>query len=222
MKWLHIDSARRKQPKTGKWNDWKEQIASDCGNQCIYCAIPEADYGGIDNFHVEHFRPKSVAAFKSLINTITNLYLACAICNRFKSNDWPNDPDAKLSIPSYPDPEVVDYDTLFNCDDKRFLLTGRFIASKYVVERLYLNRPQLLRLRRLCYLESRLLGLQEEVIGLVSAVKPEDDAAAAPFYKEAVLALGSIVKDIAAIRHARPYSAADVKKVKRRGGVKRK
>ena len=104
MKWIRICNAERSQPSSGSYREWKPQIARDCSHQCVYCAIIEARFGGIRNFHVEHYRPKSRAEFASLENVITNLYYACAICNGFKGADWPATPKSDHSVPAYPDP----------------------------------------------------------------------------------------------------------------------
>ena len=59
---------KTQQPTKGKYSDWKEILAEEGFNQCVYCAIPDACFGGIRNFHVEHYRPKS--KFKKLENNI--------------------------------------------------------------------------------------------------------------------------------------------------------
>jgi hypothetical protein len=165
MIWARVVRAVRHQPAHGSWRDWLEQISRDCGGRCVYCAIPESRYGGIENFHVDHFRPKSVPRFRRLSKSIGNLYLSCAICNRFKGDDWPNDPAADHSVPAYPDPSDCDYNTLFAWDKTTHQLDGKFTASRYVVERLYLNRPQLIRERWLHCLDSSLSLLRNAFEG---------------------------------------------------------
>ena len=59
MEWFKIFKENSVQPKTGKYSDWKEIIADECKHQCVYCALSESRFGGIRNFHVEHYRPKS-------------------------------------------------------------------------------------------------------------------------------------------------------------------
>lgn len=148
MRWRRIDKASRKQPDAGGYSDWKPDIAECCSYRCVYCGIHESRYGGIDNFHVDHFRPKSIPRFAELRDVITNLYLACAICNRFKSNDWPNDPMPDNSIAAYPDPSDFDYTELFAICTKTFRISGTHVATRYVIERIGLNRTQLLIDRR--------------------------------------------------------------------------
>ena len=77
MNWNKIDNKIRKQPKTGEYSDWKQQIADDCFNKCVYCSIHESPWGGIDHFHIEHFRPKS--KFDKLKNIIQNLFHCCPV-----------------------------------------------------------------------------------------------------------------------------------------------
>ena len=78
MNWKQIDNSKRIQHK-GLYSNWKQQISEECYNQCVYCSIHENPWGGIDHYHIDHFRPQS--KFKALKNTITNLYYACPICN---------------------------------------------------------------------------------------------------------------------------------------------
>ncbi len=158
MLWKQVNNQGRAQPQTGSWPTWKRQIAQDCDRQCVYCAIPDSRYGGLDNFHVDHFRPKK--KFPHLQKRITNLYLACAICNRFKSDDWPANPAVDYSVAAYPDPGACEYGSLISINATDGLLTGNFAASTYVIERLYLNRPQLIRLRRTAALEERLTAIE--------------------------------------------------------------
>ena len=158
MNWKKINRNKRIQ-HNGKYPDWKQQISDDCFNQCVYCSIHENPWGGIDHFHIEHYRPKS--KFKDLEDDIKNLYHSCPVCNRFKSDDWPNEPD--LNIVSYPDPSDYDYTELFDLDKNNFNITGRYTSSIYLVNRLYLNRPQLIYERREQYLKIKAELLIEEI-----------------------------------------------------------
>lgn len=145
MNWFVVPRVRPR-PKSGNYSSWKPRIARNCRGQCVYCTISEGEYGGIDNFHVEHFRPKS--RFKTLENDIDNLYVACAICNRFKSDDWPGEPDAKGLKATFLDPGVSDYSKHIRYRGDTMLLHGSTVAGCFMVERLFLNRQQLLFSRR--------------------------------------------------------------------------
>ena len=158
MEWPDVEPNRTQ--RAGKYNDWKQEIAKDCRNRCVYCAISDALYGGLDNFHIEHFRPKS--KFKKLTHIIENLFLACAICNRFKSDDWPNEPTDAGDICAYPDPSKIAYREIFNSNTVG-ILGGANVSGRYVLARLYLNRPQLVRLRRIFALISELKNVRTKL-----------------------------------------------------------
>lgn len=158
MNWKKVDSSNRVQ-QAGVYSDWKQQISDDCHNQCVYCSIHEQPWGGIDHFHIEHFRPKS--KFESLEHIINNLFHACPVCNRFKSDDWPGDPN--LNAVSYIDPSQVDYNTIFKIGPSTFNVIGEHMATKYMISRLYLNRPQLIYERREDWLNLRYSSLFDEV-----------------------------------------------------------
>lgn len=158
---IHKDS--KNQP-TGVYTDpgWKEQIAKECNYQCVYCSIHETHWGGIDHYHIDHFRPKSLGRFADLENDICNLFYSCPVCNRFKSDDWPSDPD--LNVPSYPDPSVTDYSTLFDSDTENYTLAGKCVSAIYIIHRLYLNRPQLVYERRESFLREKELTIFNKIV----------------------------------------------------------
>ncbi len=129
---------------------YKSYLRTESDEKCVYCAIKEAYLGGSDSFHVEHFKPKSNPRFKHLELVYSNLFYACAICNRFKGKDWPNDSDPLK--PSYLDPNHIDYNTVFTVTSS-CLVEGSNVASKYMIEKIYLNRVQLQnqRLQEICH-----------------------------------------------------------------------
>lgn len=170
MKWTIINKAgTERPPSVGEYGEYKPYLRREAAERCVYCAISENPIGGYDHFHVEHFRPKSLTQFNHLLNEFENLFYACAICNRFKSNDWPNDPVPDHSVISYPDPKDVDYNTLFECEENG-LLKGTHIASKYLVEKLNLNRPQLINERREKLMRDKMEGLIRNVRNMKSLI----------------------------------------------------
>lgn len=170
MKWFRILKENAIQPQTGSYRDWKAQLAEEASHQCVYCAIPDAAMGGIRNFHVEHYRPKS--RFPALENIYTNLFYACPVCNTFKSNDWPAEPDFETRC--YPDPSVNDYGQLFIIDLQSGEIQGNVVASRYMVERIHLNRGQLILERRLHTLLSEVKLLRNDLRQLL-ALLPEEN-----------------------------------------------
>lgn len=149
MQWKRIPKEQAIQP-AGTYKDWKELLAKEGFHQCVYCAIPEAAMGGIRIFHVEHFRPKS--EFPGKENDFLNLFYACPICNTFKGADWPTDPD-NHDVVCYVDPSKYDLSELFEVNNVNGVINGKVVASRYMVEKLYLNRPQLTLARRQATLE---------------------------------------------------------------------
>jgi hypothetical protein len=170
MNWRKVNRDIRVQ-NIGKYSEWKEQISTDCHNQCVYCAISEMIWGGLDHYHIDHFRPKS--KFKHLEHDVTNLYLACPVCNRFKSDDWKEEPSS-LDLICYPDPSDHDYTELFELDKTKYTLEGKYISSKYLLNRLYLNRPQLIHERRESNLNEMLQKLTIEIRSMLNHCENDD------------------------------------------------
>src|SRR5688500_18636223 len=108
---MRIPKEKTPPPESGTYQDWKALLADEGAHQCVYCAITEASFGGIRNFHVEHFRPKSL--FQDLVNAFKNLFYACAICNVFKGDDW-KEPCGEQHHMGYLDPSVVDYSDILD------------------------------------------------------------------------------------------------------------
>lgn len=203
-KWKLIKKDPKDQPNTGVYTDWKEQIASECYHQCVYCAINEKPWGGIDHYHIDHFRPKSKPEFKHLENDILNLFYACPVCNRFKSDDWPAEPN--LDLISYPDPSQVDYSEIFCLDTNSFVLVGLKTASKYIIERLYLNRPQLVYERH----ESFLMEKEMELIkGITEMIRKVDDL---ELIKRFLEVSSSIREHLHKRESIRPYKLSEIRK----------
>ena len=161
MNWGLIVKQSAPQLAGKKYNDIevKMHLRAEGGQRCVYCSINESIIGGYQFFWVEHHKPQSVDS--SLVNDLDNLFYSCQICNRFKSNDWPNEPDAAFALCCYPNPTAVDYKTLFEVKGDG-QLEGVYTASKYLVERIYLNRPQLIMERRRTALQNYHTALNEE------------------------------------------------------------
>lgn len=196
------------QPSSGNYRDWKELIASECWNQCVYCAIHERDFGGIRNFHIEHYRPKSL--FPKLIDDIKNLFYACAICNVFKGSDWPDEPSSKFNNPSYPDPSKIDYSDIFKLDADKGEIFGKYTASIYMTEKLYLNRPQLILLRRKYKVFSRLESLLDFIYNTLPILKEKEESKSKEYAIKCAVLLTNILSLKLNLDKMRPYEKEDV------------
>lgn len=145
MNWQRIPKESTPLPTQGTiYSDWKTELSIEGFHQCVYCTISETSFGGIRNFHVEHYKPKGIPKFASLKDVFSNLFYACAICNTFKSDDWPADPVDDCSIDCFPNPSVKSYGELFTVDRSAALINGRNVTGTYILHKLYLNRPQLI------------------------------------------------------------------------------
>lgn len=200
MPWFKIDKDTTAQP-SGVYKQWKEIVRNECKNQCVYCAINEGSFGGVRNFHLDHYRPKKL--FLALENVISNIFYACAICNSFKGADWPGEPEQDLSNYCYPDPSKVDYSTIL-IEDEAGAVSSPSISGKYIVERLYINRPQMVMLRRRDRVVAEINELAGEISSAFSSgLFPLDQAGAA--ITVITRALGSVSK----IKDVVPYEIAD-------------
>lgn len=217
MNWFVVPLLRPK-PKVGKYPDWKAAIAKNCRHQCVYCTISEGEYGGIDNFHVEHFRPKSV--FKKLENDIDNLFVACAVCNRFKSDEWPGEPHKKGATATFLSPAKTDYHQHMEMAGGGYFLKGKSVAGTYMVEQMYLNRSQLLISRRyrtvLAKLSAATSFFSAEIAKLEATGRDG---------KALIQEMGKVVLSITALQtriaQARPYEAGATQRSAKQARKKR-
>jgi hypothetical protein len=106
--------------------------------RCGYCGVTETESGS--QLEVEHFRPRSHGGQ----DVLDNLVYACSACNRLKGDYWPPSgagPDLMLLHPQH-DPLSSHIGSL--PDGRLIGLTKR---GWFHIQRLRLNRPQLIELR---------------------------------------------------------------------------
>lgn len=168
MTWFLVDKSKTNQPP-GNYRQWKPILRVEGRYQCVYCSIGEGAFGGFRNFHVEHYRPKKY--FPDLEDVIANLFYACGICNSFKGSDWPGEPREDNEVAAYPDPSKVNLATIFSVDGSG-LVQSNCISGRYVIERLFLNRPQLLIQRRIDAVIDELGQMREELGSLIGESMP--------------------------------------------------
>lgn len=188
----------------GIYSDWKEIVRAECKGQCVYCSINEGGFGGVRNFHLDHYRPKK--KFEHLTNVIENIFYSCSICNSFKGADWPCEPACDHSSCAFPDPSIVNYSDIFSVTDRKEIVSS-FVAGKYLIERLFINRPQLVMWRRrvsiLIDVELLALDLLAEIGG--GHVKEDQRG-------EAASALSEAFQIIRVVGEIAPYESADTKR----------
>ena len=177
MRWCLIEKTANPALETRGYRDSRvrEFLRREGKFRCVYCAIHENALGGVRIFHVEHYKPKK--KFPALINSLSNLYYACPICNQFKSDDWPAEPNRSCSNCAYPDPSTVDYSTLFEIDEQSGLVKGHRVASRYMIERLYFNRPQLILERKEYFLSEEMTRSLKSYKDLIKKLSESDGEA---------------------------------------------
>ncbi len=214
MNWRRIPKERSVQPLDGSYSSWKELLAEEGFHQCVYCAIRESSFGGIRNFHVEHYKPKHL--FRDLENDFQNLFYACCICNVFKGGDWPGDPDPAFRSPCFPNPSKINYGDLFRIEPTGILGPAAVENStgRYLIEKLYLNRPQLIIERRLEFVFLELERWQqffEDAWLRLRVIQGRDQDV-----RELLASLSGCLllctKYLLKLQDLRPYSSTDVKR----------
>lgn len=115
-------------------------IRAAFGGRCRYCGVSETSVGG--ELEIDHFHPQASGGS----DDIENLVYACTACNRFKGDYAPlsDAPDSlRLLRPQRDDLGAHIEETVH----------GRFIGLTprgwFHIQRLHLNRPQLVELRHL-------------------------------------------------------------------------
>lgn len=223
MNWKLIDKSNTSQPRPKNGNDytkdeyrdWKSILAKEGYYQCVYCSILDSRLGGIRIFHVEHYKPKEnkIFNFGHLRNQISNLFYVCPICNSFKSNDWYEDEKYKdLDKIHYPNPSEVDYRILFEVDDDGYV-SGSCKVGTFLIERLALNRSQLILDRKMNLLLNRwrlIIDKCEYLSDLLTESKKLDKSIV--FLKGIIDFKTSIDKLHLNLNSSSPYSAEDTKK----------
>lgn len=203
MRWRRIDKSKAVQPTSGSYADWKPALAEEAAHQCVYCCILEAHFGGQRNFHVEHYRPKSRRP--DLRDVYSNLFFACAICNVLKGDDWPAEPGKGFDYPHYPDPSLTDYAEFLTADVKTAEVSGSNVAARYLIARLHLNRPQILRNRKLQLLSEELMKLHTALKEAMADDENKDD------FQQLGLLLAGIAELFYGMWKAIPYEAGETR-----------
>lgn len=121
----------------------RRDIREHFDNCCAYCRSAEALT--IVTFEIEHIVPYS-AGGPSLFG---NLCLACPSCNRYKStHQQAIDPESQEQVRLFHPQQDVWGQNFFWLEDGS-VLEGRTPTGRATIAALKMNRPQLVRLRRL-------------------------------------------------------------------------
>lgn len=127
-------------PHFRAYSNYKPYLQAEFAGQCVYCRLP--DYlRGYDTYCVEHYRPQR--HFPGLVCAYSNLFYACATCNRRKGDYWPPPDQDHEFIPNPCDHVMFDHVKYVGAE-----VVSRSQAGKVLVERLDLNDPTSVEYRR--------------------------------------------------------------------------
>jgi hypothetical protein len=125
------------------YHAYRDFLRLDFYYACAYCSITEIEATGI-SFQIDHYYP--IEVFPQLASNYDNLMWSCQICNRYKSNYYPDEEDLRIGY------VIIRID---KCDPRGHLeadADGVMIKAKtktgeFNIQWLDLNRRQLRRLR---------------------------------------------------------------------------
>ncbi len=107
--------------------------------RCGYCGVHEDEAGTL--LKIDHFRPRSAGGDSEL----ENLVYCCPTCNRRKGDFWPVAEQVTTQRLWHPHRDHLDEHFFEHLDGRLIALTE---TSAFYIERLQLNRPPLITLRR--------------------------------------------------------------------------
>jgi hypothetical protein len=112
------------------YRSFKPHLATDFKNKCGYTDCSDFWFGGMGNFHIDHFVPwKSYPGQPNLKTDYSNLVYCCSYVNILKSNDETD----------YIDPCNVDFNQHFSRGiDGTILPNGNSSAANYMFKKLKL------------------------------------------------------------------------------------
>jgi uncharacterized protein (TIGR02646 family) len=128
------------------YQDYRPALRWDFWYSCAYCTLSEVEAAGI-GFEIDHFLPQS--RYPELDREYTNLYWSCRHCNRHKSSFAPT------KVQSVRGQEILRADRehprdhLVEAEDNPNELRPLTAKGEFNIERLDLNRPTLVKLRRI-------------------------------------------------------------------------
>ena len=156
---------------------YRNEIREDSLFRCVYCDIHELENGGDEHMHLDHFRPRSIEKFSSLVSDPNNLVWACAGCNNLKSDCWPiTDSDSCFAgKEGFLDPFVDSYKEYFLIADDGLLVPIKD-PGQYMVMVLALNRESRKKVRELRLLKTKLVDEFSRKIEELNAWRYEVEA----------------------------------------------
>lgn len=120
----------------------KDALVNMFHGKCAFCEskITHVDYG-----HIEHFKPKSLPAYRALAFEWTNLLLACAVCNgaEHKGVKFPLAADGGPFVNPCDDEPNDHFDFIYDQIAKLATVVGKTTRGKTTEKLIGLNRYDL-------------------------------------------------------------------------------
>jgi len=121
----------------------RRRVCETAGDRCAYCHTPEKLT--VTTFEVDHIVPTSAGG----ATILENLCLSCPTCNRRKSvRQSAPDSETDQRVPLF-HPRQQDWATHFAWSEDAKRIVGLTPTGRATVEALQMNRPRMVRLRRL-------------------------------------------------------------------------
>lgn len=121
----------------------KRQVRAQFANCCAYCHTPE--HLTVAIFEIEHILPLVAGGETEL----PNLCLSCPTCNRYKAARLTAvDPLTRDTVPLF-HPQKAQWADHFTWNDDKTELLGLTPTGRATIDTLRINRPQLVRVRRM-------------------------------------------------------------------------
>ncbi|MDX2039939.1 MAG: HNH endonuclease signature motif containing protein [Acidobacteriota bacterium] len=123
----------------------RESIRQQFNLCCGYCRVHENESGS--QLEIDHFQPRAFGG----TDEQENLIYCCSACNKFKHDFWPaENPTSNPRRLLHPLKDNVQEHLAENADGRLIPLSA---IGEFHLERLRLNRPQLVAYRKKHYLE---------------------------------------------------------------------
>ncbi len=123
--------------KYSNYRKYKKFLEKDFRNHCGYCNDWDFFCGGSQNFHIDHFAPKSL--FPEKENDYHNLIYSCPYCNKYKSNKWLGSTSTQNIVDNkgFVHPCDTDYEKHFRRNSNYEIIANDEIG-KYIFDELHL------------------------------------------------------------------------------------
>lgn len=131
---------RKLRPRVFKrYGSYKRYLQTEFARVCVYCRQPDSIAPNL-NYGADHYRPKSVPRFASLVCSYSNLYYCCGNCNSRKNDYWPFDETVGPFVVNPCEYEMASH---LRFDAVTGKIESRSTHGKHTEELLQLNDPTL-------------------------------------------------------------------------------